>query len=107
MYEEIFPLVIAFLTGLALGAFYFGGLWLTIRKGKSMDRPAALFFISGLVRLAVVLLCFYLVMQGQWQRLLACLAGFIVMRFVLVRLLGQENLKRPASRKERIPHGKD
>ena len=97
MFEGILPIVIAFVIGLGLGAFYFGGLWLTVRKAARMTHPAPLFFVSSLVRLAVVLLCFYLAMNGVWQNLLACLAGFIVVRTFLVRRLRPEKLKSSAS----------
>jgi F1F0 ATPase subunit 2 len=43
---------------------------------------------SFVVRLLVTLCGMYLVMDGKWERLLACLAGFLLMRIVLTRLLG-------------------
>jgi hypothetical protein len=36
----------------------------------------------------------YLVMDGQWERLVACLAGFLLMRIVLTRLLGLGEVNR-------------
>ena len=79
-------LCMAVLAGLALGLFYFGGLWLTVRRIACCTRPALLMFGSFLVRLLVTLCGFYLVMDGMWERLLAGLGGFLVMRFVLTRI---------------------
>jgi F1F0 ATPase subunit 2 len=83
--------VILLLTGCAgvvLGVFFFGGLWWTVRKGLSSKRPALWFFGSLLLRMGVVLAGFYFVSDGHWGRLLACLFGFLVARFILTRLAG-------------------
>jgi F1F0 ATPase subunit 2 len=80
-------LSIAASAGLALGLFYFGGLWLTVRKISCSRRPGLLMSGSFVVRLLVTLCGFYLVMDGSLERVLACLAGFLVMRFVLTRVL--------------------
>jgi F1F0 ATPase subunit 2 len=74
-------------SGLVLGLFYFGGLWLTVRKISCSKRPGLLMLGSFVVRLLVTLYGFYLVMNGSWERILACLSGFLVMRFVLTRVL--------------------
>jgi F1F0 ATPase subunit 2 len=39
-----------------------------------------------LVRMSIVLLGFYFVGRGDWQRLVACLVGFIIARFIVMRL---------------------
>jgi F1F0 ATPase subunit 2 len=77
---------LAAVAGLALGLFYFGGLWLTVRRITCSTRPALLMLASFVVRLLVTLCGFYLVMDGRWERLLACLSGFLVTRFVLTRI---------------------
>jgi len=76
------------LAGLLLGLFYFGGLWLTVRKIPGSAKRGILVLGSFVVRLLVTLCGMYLVMDGKWERLVACLAGFLVMRIVLTRLLG-------------------
>ena len=48
-------LVLALVTGLLLGAIFFGGLWWTVRKGFSSKQPA-LWFVSSLL-LRMVLSC--------------------------------------------------
>ncbi|QDS94428.1 N-ATPase, AtpR subunit [Roseimaritima multifibrata] len=72
--------------GLALGAFFFGGLWWTIRNGLTSEHPAAWFLVSHVVRLLVTLAGFYFVAQGEWQRVLLCLAGFMIARVIVTRL---------------------
>jgi F1F0 ATPase subunit 2 len=72
--------------GALLGAFFFGGLWLTVCKGVSSNRPALWFFGSLLLRMSAALTGFYFVSGGHWERLLLCLFGFILARLVVTRL---------------------
>ena len=65
---------------------FFGGLWWTVRKGVSSRRPALWFFGSLLLRTGVVLVGFYLVANGDWQRLLPCLVGFVMAQLIVTRL---------------------
>ncbi|MRR56520.1 MAG: ATP synthase subunit I [Deltaproteobacteria bacterium] len=81
-------LSLAAVAGLALGLFYFGGLWLTVRKIPRSGNPGILILGSFVVRLLVTLCGMYLVMDGKWELLVACLAGFLLMRIVLTRKLG-------------------
>jgi len=76
--------------GLLLGGFFFCGLWWTVRKGITAKQPALLFLGSMLVRMSVVMVGFYLVGGDHWQRMLACLMGFMSARLIAIRL------KRPA-----------
>lgn len=73
--------------GAALGAAFFAGLWWTVRRGLVSERPALWFMGSMLVRTALVLAGFYLVADGRWQRLAACLLGFALARGAVVRRL--------------------
>jgi len=74
--------------GVFLGAFFFGGLWWTVRKGVASKQPSLWFLGSLLLRTGITLAGFYLVSGGQWQRLLACLLGFALARFIVTRLAG-------------------
>jgi F1F0 ATPase subunit 2 len=47
--------------------------------------------LSFALRTALALTGFYLVMQGDWQRLAAALVGFLLMREILLRRLGKTN----------------
>jgi F1F0 ATPase subunit 2 len=79
-------LALALAAGLVLGTIFFGGLWWTVRKGVSSKHPALWFLGSMLVRMSIVLLGFYFVGRDDWQRLVACLLGFIIARFIVMRL---------------------
>lgn len=81
-------LILAFLAGLLLGLLYFGGLWLTVQRLPAARHPGVLTLASLIIRLGVTLAVFYLVMAGRWERLLVCLAGFFLVRFVLIRRWG-------------------
>ncbi len=84
--NETLTLIRAGGAGAALGAFFFGGLWWTVRKGVSSPRLALWFFVSLLLRMSVVLAGFYFIGRGSWQRLVAGLFGFIIARFIVLRL---------------------
>lgn len=81
-------LALAFVTGALLGVVFYGGLWWTVRKAVSSQQPALWFFGSQLVRMGVVLVGFYLVSDGRWERLVACLVGFVLARMLVVRFTG-------------------
>ena len=78
--------VLATVTGLVLGAIFFGGLWWTIRKGVASPRPALWFLGSLLLRMSIVLAGLYVVGHGHWERLLPCLLGFVIARLLVTRL---------------------
>lgn len=84
--NEMPSLMFAGVTGLLLGAIFFGGLWWTVRKGLSSKQPAFWFLGSVLLRMGIVLAGFYLVGREDWKRLLACLLGFVIARFVVTWL---------------------
>ena len=87
--HDILTLIFTLAAGVALGAVFFGGLWWTIRKGLGSKRPALWFFGSLLLRTGIVLIGFYVVIAGgHWERLLACLLGFVIARLIVTRLAG-------------------
>ena len=82
---EITLHILVMLAGGVLGVLFFGGLWWTIKKGVSSTQPALLFFASMCLRTTVVLIGFYFIGDGHWSRLLACLLGFTIARFIVMR----------------------
>ena len=86
--SQAVPLVLAFTAGLALGLFYFGGLWLTVQRLPRARHPGVLTAVSLLVRTGLTLLAFYLIMAGRWERLVVCLVSFFLVRLFLVRRWG-------------------
>jgi F1F0 ATPase subunit 2 len=88
MNHEPLSLVLALVTGILLGAMFFGGLWWTVQKGVSSKRPALWFFGSLLLRMSIALAGFYFVGRGHWERLLVCLLGFVIARLIVTRFTG-------------------
>ena len=84
--NEFLILLLSVVAGGLLGALFFGGLWWTVKKGLSSQRPALWFLGSLLVRLGITLGGFYFVSGGHWERMLACLLGFLLARHVVFRI---------------------
>jgi F1F0 ATPase subunit 2 len=82
-------IVFAFAVGLALGAFFSLNLWSSVRRMTDDETPWYILYGNFMLRISVVLLGFYLVMDGHWERMMAALAGFVLMREILVRRLGK------------------
>jgi F1F0 ATPase subunit 2 len=78
-------LLVAFFVGMGAGLLYFGGLWWTVRRLPTARQPALLTLGSFFVRTGLSLAAFYFASGGQWQRILASLLGFIIVRVFLVR----------------------
>ena len=84
--NEILFLVLAFIAGLLLGTFFFGGLWFTIKKSVASKTPAFWILGSFIFRVCITMLGFYFISSGSWQRLLISLLGFIIARFIVTHL---------------------
>jgi F1F0 ATPase subunit 2 len=96
-------LSVAWLAGAGLGAFFFGGLWWTVRRLADARRPALLVLGSFVLRTGVALGGFYLVATaGRWERILAYLLGFVTARLVVTRLTEASSLPRSPQPEE--PH---
>ncbi|PMB46373.1 ATP synthase subunit I [Fischerella thermalis CCMEE 5330] len=70
--------------GFALGIFYFSCLWLTVKRLPRSQHPILLIIGSGVARLGIALLGFYLIAAQQWQFLLIALLGFLLARSLLI-----------------------
>jgi F1F0 ATPase subunit 2 len=86
MMNETLSLVPALLSGVLLGAMFFGGLWWTVLKGLSAKQPALWFLGSLLLRTSLAMAGFYFIGRGHWERLLVCLLGFVMGRLIVTRL---------------------
>lgn len=87
MPTELMWIFAALMAGMGLGACYFGGLWLTVKRLPRSPRPVLLTFGSFYGRATAVLTGFYLVMDGRWERLAVSMLGFVLIRTLYVRLL--------------------
>ena len=87
---DILLVAAALLVGAALGLFYFGGLWWTVRRLPTARSPALLMLGSVLLRAAVTVGVILLVSWGHIERIIAAMVGFTVIRIVLRKKLGPD-----------------
>jgi len=82
-------IVLSLGVGLLLGFLYYGGLWLTVLRLRSADRPGLLLLSSFLVRIALLIPLLLWLADSRFDRLVAALLGFLIMRQYLTRRLGR------------------
>jgi F1F0 ATPase subunit 2 len=83
-------LIFALCAGMALGAFFSVSLWSSVRRLTGPRSPWYLVYGNFVIRMCVVLIGFYLVMAGHWERMVATLLGFVIAREIMVRRLGRK-----------------
>jgi len=79
----IYPLIV----GLLLGLFYYGGLWLILRRLEQLKYPAVWLGLSLLIRTLTVVFVIYLLFSDSWKQLLIVLLGMLITRFLLVKYI--------------------
>lgn len=79
---NIIPMASRVVLGLALGIFFYAGLWFTVKRLPTARHPALLALGSFLVRTIIVLAGFVVVIEKRWQYALAVFAGFIAGRLL-------------------------
>lgn len=94
---EIWTWILAGLAGMAVGGFFFGSLWITVRQLPTTGWPIRLVVGSYIGRMAIAFLGFYLIMQGDWKRAIAGLLGFLAIRIIMIQRLQPQQLH-PSSR---------
>ena len=77
---------VSLIGGICLGVFYFGSLWLTVRRLITSRQPFQVALLSFCVRLAVLIVGCYILMDDSWERLLFTMAGFLMVRIAALRL---------------------
>lgn len=77
---DIAHLVLAATAGIVFGAIYFASLWLTVSQLVTAKRPALLLLGSVIFRFGLLALGLFWIMDDHWERLLACIIGFVVAR---------------------------
>jgi F1F0 ATPase subunit 2 len=88
-------LLMALISGVLLGVFFFGGLWWTTKKAIVSKLPAVWFSVSLILRLGLTLFVFYIVGRNHWERMLICLVGFIIARMVILHFVQLPNYNKP------------
>ena len=85
--SDAFLLGLASCAGLLLGLVFFWGLWLTVAGLDHAPHPARRVIASMLVRFGVVIAGFYLLADfGGWQPVTAAGIGFVLSRYLVIRL---------------------
>ncbi len=87
---DYLQMLFSLFAGLLLGVFFFAGLWWTVRRLATSKHVALLFLFSLLFRTGIVILGLYLIMADSWQRLVAGLLGFILVRIIATRLMREK-----------------
>jgi len=75
-------LVLPLLAGIALGVFFYGGLFLTARRLMDARHPALIALASFWIRSLAVLAAAVFFARRRWQSGVVLLAGFAVGRLV-------------------------
>lgn len=84
-------LVMMFVLGALIAALYLSSLWLTVRRIHRGRHPALWLLSSLVVRMGLLLIAFYFIVgDGHWERLLAALAGFVILRTIAIRRVRQQ-----------------
>ena len=83
--QHLFMLLYPATVGLGLGFFYYGGLWLVLRRVAEFKFPAAWIALSLLVRTLAVVSVLYWLFSDSWQQLLVALLGMLITRTLLIQ----------------------
>jgi F1F0 ATPase subunit 2 len=98
--SEIIFLILAFIAGMLLGIIFFGGLWLTVKKCVKVKYFGLLFGLSFFLRIGIALSGFYFVFSDSWTRLLICIMGFTISRFIISKWV--EYNKNPVKKRKEM-----
>lgn len=91
--------------GVALGVFFFGGLWLTATRLVDSDHPALLLAGSYLGRMAVLALSFYVLLRINQPTFFGAIVGFLASRLAATKRLGQGQPAASSGRRRGFHHG--
>ncbi len=80
-------LLLRLLGGLAVGLFFYGGLWFTVKQLATSRYRALLLVASFGIRTLVVVSGFLLLVEKRWDYALACLIGFTMGRLLVMKFM--------------------
>lgn len=86
MHIDPIAFVTAFVLGALAGLGYLAMLWYSVRDLERTRHPVVRVLGGAVLRIVMLMGVFYLVMDGRWERLIACFAGFLVVRAFVTRL---------------------
>jgi F1F0 ATPase subunit 2 len=82
-------LLVPFVLGGLIGWIYFSGLWETVRRLPEAQNPHLLMIFSFAARTLFALGGFFILTDGQWERMAAAITGFSIVKAVLVCSFGR------------------
>jgi len=85
--SEMAAVVGSLVAGAALGLFFYGALWFTVRRLVTTGHPVLLTLGSFWLRLLVVLAVFLFLTKQGLEYVLIAMASFILGRLAISRLL--------------------
>lgn len=94
---EYITLILPLVSGILMGYGYFYGLWWTVQRLAVSSHPHRLMLGSFFLRLLLVMVGFYLLLQWGWQVIAIALVGFIAVRMVVIRRWGLQDAKKITS----------
>lgn len=77
-------MIISFLIGLFLGGIYFGGLYYSTQKFNNVKSPALFMVFSFILRMGILIIGLYYLVQSGSKNILIGLLGVILVRFIMV-----------------------
>ncbi|WP_408608822.1 N-ATPase subunit AtpR [Desulfogranum japonicum] len=77
--------------GLLLALFFFGGLWLTVRRIPFAKKPGRMLLVSALIRFPVTLACFWIALQHGLLTFGIAFLFFLLTRFLFIRIIPQSH----------------
>jgi F1F0 ATPase subunit 2 len=80
-------ILIRLLGGVAVGVFFYGGLWFTVNHLAGSRYRALLLVGSFGIRTLVVLSGFLLLFESRWDYALLCLIGFTMGRLAVMKFM--------------------
>jgi F1F0 ATPase subunit 2 len=81
---DVSTLLLAAIVGAATGVFYYGGLWLTVRRLSRVKNPTFWSNLSLLIRLSVMLGLCYSFLELLQAAALVAFVGFLVARSLVM-----------------------
>jgi F1F0 ATPase subunit 2 len=84
---ETLTMLLIIALGFMLGIAFFASLWWTIKQGLTSTRPIFLFLVSALFRTSLTLVGFYFISNNSLKYFLLCLLGFLIGRFMMIRIV--------------------
>lgn len=92
---SLFNISVALIGGMMLAAVYLLLLWLTIDFLKFKRHPWLAAVLSFWLRLLVVAAGFYFLMAGRLENLAGCLAGFLLVRQLVIHFAKRKEITSP------------